>query len=352
MYGGTLAGVERLPQLNEITFFRPGPEVDFGVLATLPGLRQLEITSPEREAFDLARLPALPQVIGLTLGGELDLTRVDRFPNVETLYLPAEAPTSLAPLGVLTHLKTLRVNARGKALSGLDALPKSLEELSLTVADMSQAGCPGHLPALRRLKLDSSAQLGCLGGLPKLVSLEVSTDDLSAFATGFPALTALTLYTSATDLAPLGQLGELEYLVLHAREATDFSPLAHLTKLTWLGLGGCKGLATLHWVTPLVGLQTLAAPHTAVTDISPIASLVDLTALDLKETDVADIKVLSGLRKLESVNLSFTKVRSLVPLYDHPALTSLGLHLVRVPRAQLARVKRGTKGLTIDNKRE
>ena len=89
----------------------------------------------------------------------------------------------------------------------------------------------------------------------------------------------------------IGQLTQLEYLLLNNTNITDLRPLASLQRLDRLELG-----------------------QTPVTDLSPLTQLSALREISLHRSWAFDLSPLGQLPKLEDVNLSYTAVQSLAPL--------------------------------------
>ncbi len=82
---------------------------------------------------------------------------------------------------------------------------------------------------------------------------------------------------TATDLAPVELLRELEMLEVAGARISELRPLSSMTALRELNISG-----------------------TGVTDIAPLALLTDLEALDLRGTAVTDLSPLKNLEKLKS----------------------------------------------------
>lgn len=98
---------------------------------------------------------------------------------------------------------------------------------------------------------------------PDLVAIDVGHNNVSdlSFLTNFPNLKRLICIDSkvpVTDLSPLAELYELEYIELFMQDITDISPLANHTKLLDLNL--C---------------------HNNITDLSPLYSCTSLERLHI-----------------------------------------------------------------------
>lgn len=113
----------------------------------------------------------------------------------------------------------------------------------------------------------------------------------------FATVNVVELPYDTTDISPLANLSNLEYLLLSETQVSDLTPLAQLTELKYLDL----------WETP-------------VNDLSPLASLTKLETLYLNGTQVSDLSPLEDLTELEVLGLSDSAIQKL-PAMDR--LTNL-----------------------------
>ncbi len=218
----------------------------------------LNVVTPELD-FDLPSLmdPAQTPVARLD-----DLVY---FPDLETLYLPQQQISDLAPLSGLTALTQLHLSGNQihdiSPLSGLTGL----ERLNLSgnqVADLSP--------------------LSAMSGLTYLHLGENSLQDLAPLA-GLTRLTFLNLRDNSgvRELAPLGGLKQLETLDLsNNTNYAGFDPLSKLTDLTTLYMNH-TGVESLSFLSRLKSLRTLYLRENHISDLSPLAGLSKLAALYL-----------------------------------------------------------------------
>ena len=83
----------------------------------------------------------------------------------------------------------------------------------------------------------------------------------------------------------------------HTR-VSDLAPLRELTQLQWLGLDGPQ-----------------------VSDLKPLRKLIELQVLDLHGTQVSDLEPLRGLTQLQKLYLGNTKVSDIEPLVGMKGVT-------------------------------
>ncbi len=110
------------------------------------------------------------------------------------------------------------------------------------------------------------------------------------------------------DASPLAALDNLRDLTINYAEF-DLAPLGELEQLDSLELryavpGSLEAPGSLVALAPLVNLTTLAASDSCVEDISALANMSELVNLDLYSNCIRDISVLEELINLREVNLS------------------------------------------------
>lgn len=157
----------------------------------------------------------------------------------------------------------------------------------------------------------------------RIVDVDLRPDDLE------------TQPVKITDLTPLGQLADLQFLDIAGTEISNIAPIEEITRLRTLGLNNTnvtnlkslmnnKNLELINLdqtsaqdITPLQNLdnlQWLSLNNTPVSDISPLAGLVNLQWLSLDNTQVSSISPLAGLVKLQGLSLDSTLVSDISPL--------------------------------------
>jgi internalin A len=114
---------------------------------------------------------------------------------------------------------------------------------------------------------------------------------------------------------PLGisLLGELTQLDISRTAVSDLSPVASLSALKSLDCSGTQ-IIELSPLYSLSSLQSLECAGTQLADLSPLASISALKSLDCSFTKVADLSPLATLSSLRSLNCSYTQVTDLSPL--------------------------------------
>ena len=103
---------------------------------------------------------------------------------------------------------------------------------------------------------------------------------------------------------------------------SDLSPLASLSQLRRLDLDS-TAVSDLSPLASLSRLRWLDLDNTAVSDLSPLASLSQLQRLYLNKTAVTDLSPLSSLPHLMVLDVRETPITDFSPLRSQPALKAL-----------------------------
>ena len=208
------------------------------------GMNQITDITPLNELLDLRKLILSDNQIH-------DLTPLNKLTNLEDLSLGKNQITDLTPLSDLTNLQVLSLSDnRITDISPLEKLT-SLKFLSLSRNSISDVTILAKFTDLEDLFLDN-----------------VGVSDIS-FLSGLINIRG-----------PFGRL------VLSNNRITDLSPLKNLTELQWLGL-----------------------ENNQITDISPLSGLGNLSGLYLQNNQISDLSPLEWLiglspRNTASLNLA------------------------------------------------
>eukprot|EP00966_Prymnesium_polylepis_P075479 1750671-Prymnesium_polylepis.1 len=102
-----------------------------------------------------------------------------------------------------------------------------------------------------------------------------------------------------TDLAPLGELNQLQSLFLGSTQIADVSPLRSLENLRYLDVNNTR-VHDLSSISCLTNLEELDVGRTyRVTDLSPIIRLDKLTQLHIGDHSPFDLTPLTDPRALQ-----------------------------------------------------
>jgi hypothetical protein len=218
---------------------------------------------------------------------------------------------SAEPLGQLTNLRSLSLEATGVADLAPLARLSALRHLNLSVTQITDLTALADLSSLQSLHLWGT-KVAKLGPLAKLTALQVL--DLQG--------------TEVEDVTALAHLANLRFLDLRDTKVTNLCALARLTSLQDLNLWNTK-IESLTHLAGLSALKFLNLWGTMVADLTPLADLSALQFLNLGGTNVTDLSPLAGLVALQTIHLRSAPVFDLTPLADLPNLQELDLSGLR-----------------------
>ena len=194
----------------------------------------------------------------------------------------------------------------------------------------------GRTPAIREAIVSATGRSDCASVTPfDLVGvsyLEVVRQDTGISRGDFDgmALTRLELRSNdISDLAPLANLRDLEYLDLQFNSISDLEPLSKLVKLQALWLAGNE-ITDITPLTTLTGLKGIGLGANPIGDYSPVAQLTGLTQLQINSGRISDLRPLAGLKSVEWLELSYNDISDISPLAGMTALRHVDIGNNRV----------------------
>ena len=268
---------------------------------------------------DISALSGLTNLTTLYLSGNSinDIGALSGLTNLTYLYLYNNNISDISALSGLTNLTTLYLSGNSindiGALSGLTNLTY-LDLYNNNISDISALSGLTNLTTLY-LSRNSINDIGALSGLTNLTTLFLqgsSVSDISALS-GLTNLTSLYLENnSISDISALSGLTNLTDLSLYGNSISDISALSGLTNLTHLGLGG-NSISDISVLSGLSNLTSLSLDNTSIRDISVLAWLTNLTHLNLGGNSISDISALSELTNLTDLDLRWNKIQTTIP---------------------------------------
>ena len=289
------------------------------------------------EMNDLAPLSELSQLRSLDLAGlkVMDISPLAAFAELQTLRLGSARSASymkekllladITPIGRLTSLKDLSLNATSVSNIGPLSSLKNLTDLEIANTDVVDLRPLRNLSELRKLVASFSPiqRLDALSQLKFLRNLQLSA-------------------TQVSDLSPLADLVNIRLLWLRDTKVTTIPALSKMVALKYLGLENTN-VADLTPLSVLTDLDSLYLSDTPVSDVRPLAKLESLTTLWLSGTQVKDVDPLARLAKLITLGLGNTLVTDVRPLAGLVNLEYLSVTRIKVPREQLQLLRQNLK---------
>ncbi len=172
------------------------------------------------------------------------------------------------------------------------------------------------------LGVDETAQLRT-DDLWKITELTIpeSVTDYSDL-TLFPYLESLEMVNATfSDLQMLSSLSQLKTITIEGSvvSASDLAVIAALPNLETLTLSNCS-LSNIENLSGATKLTKLVLSSNAIRDLSPLSFMTTLTELDLSHNAVTNLSALSALENLSVLDVSYNSISSVAPL---SACTSL-----------------------------
>lgn len=173
------------------------------------------------------------------------------------------------------------------------------------------------------------SDLAPLGDLPELSYLVLADNDIGDL--GLAELSTLTTLrhldvgaNPITGLGPLSGLTDLESLFITSTDVVSLAPLSGLPALVELGIGGTE-VSDLAPIAGLKGLRLLIAGSANISDVGPLSGLTGLRTLRLDGNTISDLSPLSGLTGLDELSLTGNPITDVGPLSGLTAVRVLEL---------------------------
>lgn len=192
----------------------------------------------------------------------------------------------------------------GMTVSAQDVKVVQIPDKNLEQAIREEIGIPDTIPLTpSHMKM-----------LKRLVANERSITDLTGleYATNLERL-HLGYNNQLSDIRPITQLTNLNWLSLARTQVYDLKPLEKLTNLKVLYLWNTS-ISNLGPLESLKGLVDIDASGCKISDVTPLTSLAQLKYLKIRYNLVEDITPLANLTQLIELNLSYNKIVDVRPL--------------------------------------
>ena len=253
--------------------------------------------------------------------------------NIERLLLRVDGQIpDLSPITDCLKLKTLSIREKTK-VPGFEFLTQMPQLKKLEINQRLYEKLEGLSPAIEVLHVQSSTidHLNYFEQFRNLKEIELGAD------TG--------IYTKIGDDTDFKPIQQVERLFLLSRSLTTVKPLCILENCKSLFIGANKKLAQLEGLGQLTQLEALVVNRTTVSDLSPVYGLplryLAAGATKVKSVDDLDLPYLihlylgkSNLKtfqpentflNLQVLSLAETKIKGLEGLVKTPNLKYLGL---------------------------
>jgi tetratricopeptide (TPR) repeat protein len=128
-----------------------------------------------------------------------------------------------------------------------------------------------------------------------------------------------------TDISPIANLKNLEFLQLNENEIRDLSPLKKLSNLNGLYLGQNR-ITDISPLKDLIKLKDVDLSRNEISNMEPLKNLTNLSGLFLMFNRITDISPLENLTNLVWLDLSGNLIKDISPLKNLTKLKTLYLY--------------------------
>lgn len=300
-----------------------------------------EFRAPNQNISDLSGLESLTSLKILDLGMERindgwvnsnnisDLTPLSELDTLEELLLYQNNISDISQITGLINLRRLSLdsNSISELPADLNNLDK-LERLDLAYNDISDISNLSPLTSLTSLDVSGNniENIAPINNLTKLNWLGFAKNQVgSSFSqlTDLSQLESLYFYeNNILDISVLSNFTELVELDMAFAGGSDLSPIYNLNQLEYLNIAGeqLADVSDLEKLGELTKLRDLRIYNTdSISDISFVSELNNLEILHLVDNQIKDVSPIAGLNNLEYLKLAGNPISDytpLEPIYD------------------------------------
>ncbi|WP_135551310.1 leucine-rich repeat domain-containing protein [Paenibacillus cymbidii] len=255
------------------------------------------------------------------------------------------------PQGALTPMdleQVRQLKGEKKAIKSIEGLQYAtqLAEISLPFNQITDISPIKNLNQLKTINFDSNwiEDIAPIAALSQLTSVSFTANhplsDLTPL-TNLHQIEFLNLsITSIKDLSPLSHLPNLKQLELMQNNFSNLQPLAALQSLEVLAIGSNPNITDLSPLHGLIHLKTLWITEDGISDLSGLAELENLQELYAYSNQIEDISALATMHRLEIVNLDRNHIQDISPLYKLTKLKQISLYENRIPDLALMKLSK------------
>lgn len=265
--------------------------IDIQVIKTMTNLKRLgmggnNITSIS-ELSDLASLPNLVE-LAIFDSNLTNLDGIEKFTNLEILYIDSNQIEDYSKLNELSNLKVLGISENNLTNINMVENLTNLEELQAYNNKIEDISILNNNTNIKSLNLNgnnlNNEDIEVLKTMQNLEELGISNNEQINQVSQIEGLTnlkGLTLSNSKIkDVSGIEKLTNLEYLEMNENEIDDIEKICQLSNLKELSLVNNK-----------------------ISNISPISNLTNITDLDLSLNEIAQIPNMDKISSIQNVSL-------------------------------------------------
>lgn len=264
---------------------------DIQVIKTMPSLKRLGIGENSINSIqELKDLETLPNLVELTIADSnlTSLEGIEKFSNLEELYIGKNKITDFSKLAELPNLKKLDISE--SELNNIDIIPSltKLEQLEVYNNNLEDISSLTNNGTIKVLNLNGNNlndnDIEVLKTMTSLEELGISNNE------------------QINKVSQLTSLTNLKGLTLSNSKIKDVNGIEALTNLESLEMDDNK-IENIESICKLSKLKELSLINNSITDISPISNLTNITDLDLSLNNIAQVPNMDKISNIENVRL-------------------------------------------------
>jgi Leucine-rich repeat (LRR) protein len=270
-------------------------------------LSVVKLDASSQNITSLKGIEQLPNLMNLKLRNNLitDISPLSQLKYLQKLNIRNNAIKDLSPLAQLTGLKYLNIHSN-PGIASISPLRGLTNLKTLIMGNVSINGeyeVLANFWNLKKLNLRNSEvnDLEVISGLINLQYLNLyANPDITSFAAlqNLGDLRTLMLADDAVgdQLKDVGKLFRLQYLNLRNAHVTDLTPISQLVNLEYLNLHSNPNIKTIAPLKSLVRLKTLILRNVPVGDeVTVLHDFSDLSRLNIRNCQITDLSVVGEM---------------------------------------------------------
>lgn len=340
--------LSKMTQLEELQLIRLDTFPDLSPLKDLKNLEVLRMDIPLIK--DISPVAGFSRLRILNLWGDevANWESLDRAPfwkGLEELHVSGISMSKLPEMGAMPALKSFILSETEVTDLSQLALAPNLEYLYLNVERLDDTRLFAGLKALKTLRLTGGEinSIAKLSGCVKLEELELRVAGVKSLAgiENLRKLKTLRVFNSyISDLSPLQKLTGLEILDIQVSMVKDLAPIRSLKSLKVINLTENHHLTEIAVLGQLPQLEKVLLKQVKISSIASLLKLPKLETLDLSYTRITDLSALPRIKSLRKLYLNGLKASDWSPLNELEKLEVLTLYDASLPWVEVEALKK------------
>ncbi len=231
-----------------------------------------------------------------------ELTGIEQFSGLNSLYLGNNQITDISPLVNMTTIQSLYLGSNQIADISPLANMTTIQSLDLSSNQVSDISPLANMTTIQSLYLDNNqiTDISTLANMTTIQSLYLDNNQI-------------------TDISTLANMTTIKSLFLRVNQITDISALANMTAIQSLGLG-YNQIADISALANMIAIQSLELSNNQIIDISTLANMTTIQTLYLGENQITDISPLANMTAIQTLYLGANQITDISALENMTAI--------------------------------